>query len=129
MIKFFIKLNKPLFLAYLHNFLGKKSFTKITGSVMQNFIMVSDAMPKFKKSNDPIPRKHPGRRKERQKDRRTDPTLKDPSGYQQGSKKYNCSRLALKVKETEDVGLTKNYCITTSMQKISSIHKLILKKL
>ena len=72
MIKFFIKLNKPLFLAYLHNFLGKKSFTKITGSVMQNFIMVSDAMPKFKKSNDPIPRKHPGRRKERQKDRRTD---------------------------------------------------------
>ena len=49
MTKFFIKLNKPLFLPYLHNFLGKKSFTKITGSVMQNFIMVSDAMPQFKK--------------------------------------------------------------------------------
>ena len=68
-------------------------------------------------------------RKDERPEGQTDPALKDPSGYQQGSKKYNCSRLALKVKETEDVGLTKNYCITTSMQKISSIHKLILKKL
>ena len=34
----------------------------------------------------------------------------------------------LKVKNMEyDVGQTKNYCITISMQKISSIHKLILK--
>ena len=33
----------------------------------------------------------------------------------------------LKVKDIEyNVGLTKNYCITVSMQKISSIHKLIL---
>ena len=32
----------------------------------------------------------------------------------------------LKVKDIEyDAGLTKNYCITVSMQKISSIHKLI----
>ena len=32
----------------------------------------------------------------------------------------------LKVKNIEyNVGLTKNYCITVSMQKISSIHKLI----
>ena len=32
----------------------------------------------------------------------------------------------LKVKDIEyNVGLTKNYCITVSMQKISSIHKLI----
>ena len=32
----------------------------------------------------------------------------------------------LKVKDIEyDVGLTKNYCVTVSMQKISSIHKLI----
>ena len=31
----------------------------------------------------------------------------------------------LKVKDTEYVGLTKNYCITVSMQKISSHHKLI----
>ena len=32
----------------------------------------------------------------------------------------------LKVKDTEhNNGLTKNYCITVSMQKISSIHKLI----
>ena len=34
----------------------------------------------------------------------------------------------LKVKDTEyDVGLTKNCCITISMQNISSIHILILK--
>ena len=34
----------------------------------------------------------------------------------------------LKVKDIEyDVGLTKNYCITVSMQKISSIHKVIFK--
>ena len=33
----------------------------------------------------------------------------------------------LKVKDIEyDVGLTKNYCITVSMQKISSIHAFIL---
>ena len=32
----------------------------------------------------------------------------------------------LEVKDIEyNVGLTKNYCITVSMQKISSIHKLI----
>ena len=32
----------------------------------------------------------------------------------------------LKVKDTEyNVGLTRSYCITVSMQKISSIHKLI----
>ena len=32
----------------------------------------------------------------------------------------------LKVEDKNcDVGLTKNYCITVSMQKISSIHKLI----
>ena len=34
----------------------------------------------------------------------------------------------LKVKDIEyNVNLTKNYCITVSMQKISSIHKLSLK--
>ena len=34
----------------------------------------------------------------------------------------------LKVKDTEyDVGLTKNYCISVSMQKLNSIHKLIFK--
>ena len=33
----------------------------------------------------------------------------------------------LKVKNTEsDVGLTKNYCTTVSLQKIISIHKFIL---
>ena len=34
----------------------------------------------------------------------------------------------LQVKDTEyDIGLTKNYCITSSIKKTRSIHKLILK--
>ena len=33
----------------------------------------------------------------------------------------------LKVKDIKHVGLTKNYCITVSIQKISSIHILIFK--
>ena len=44
----------------------------MTGSVMQNFIMVSSAMPKLKKqTNDPIARKTPGQTEiqtKRQKD-------------------------------------------------------------
>ena len=31
--------------------------------------------------------------------------------------KYNCSGPYLKVEDTEEVGLTKNYCVTVSMQK------------
>ena len=41
------------------------------------------------KSNDPIPRKHPGR----WQDEMTDPISLDPSSYRQVSHKYNCSRL------------------------------------
>ena len=45
----------------------------------------------------------------------------------EGSSKYNCSRLAFKVKDIKyDAGLTRNYCLKVSMQKISSTHKLIL---
>ena len=47
---------------------------------MHNFIRVSSSMSKLKKK-DPIPKKQPQRRKDRQKDRRTDPILKDLSGY------------------------------------------------
>ena len=42
--------------------------------------------------------------------------------------KYNCKRLNLKVKYIQyNAGVIKNYCIKISMQKISSIHKLIFK--
>ena len=53
----------------------------------------------------------------------TDPISQDPSGYCQGSNKYNCSRLAFKsqrywVRFWSDKKL--------SMKKISSIHTLVL---
>ena len=42
-------------------------------------------------------------------------------------KQVHCIGPHLKVRDTEkDIGLTKNYYITISMQKISSMHKLIL---
>ena len=57
----------------------------------------------------------------------TDPISWDYSGYHRGSNKYNCSRLALKLKDIEyNVDLTKNYYITVRMQNIRSIYKLIL---
>ena len=55
-----------------------------------------------------------------------DPISWDPSSYRQGSSKWNCKNWRLKVKNMEyNVGLTNNYCILVSMQKVSSIHKLI----
>ena len=50
----------------------------------------------------------------------------DPSSYRQGPNKYNCSNWHLKVENKKcNIALMKNYCITVSMQKINSIHKLI----
>ena len=60
-----------------------------------------------------------------------DPISQHPCSYCQGSNKYNWHlnhvdwHLKVKVKKCY-VSLTKNYCITVSMQKISSIHKLSL---
>ena len=52
----------------------------------------------------------------------------DPSGYHQGSDKYNCSRLPLKSQKYRAwCWSNQNYCTTVSMQKISSINKLHLK--
>ena len=63
-----------------------------------------------------------------QTDGRRDPISQDPSGYRQGSNNYNCSRLAFKSQRYRvQFGLTKNYFVTISTQKISSIHKLIFK--
>ena len=45
----------------------------------------------------------------------------------QGSNKYNCSKTPFKSQRCKcNIGLTKNYCISVSMQKISSIHMFIL---
>ena len=56
----------------------------------------------------------------------THPISQDSSSYCQRLTSTTAEDWHLKVKNKKcDVGLTKNYCITVSMQKISSIHKLI----
>ena len=84
---------------------------------MHNFIRDSGTMPKFQE-NTQIDVRREGW---------TDPILQSPSSYHQGYNKYNCSRLIFKSQRYRqyDAALTKHYCITVSMQKISSIHKYI----
>ena len=56
----------------------------------------------------------------------TDPTSWNLSGYFSGPTSTTVVDWHLKIKVTEyDVGLTKNYSLTVSMQKISWIHQLI----
>ena len=56
----------------------------------------------------------------------TDPISWDPSSYCLGLASKTALNWHLIVKDMEyNVDLTKNYCITVTMQKISSIHKLI----
>ena len=75
---------------------------------------------KINKTNDPISRKHPDRQKSIQKDRNT--------LFYRTLSSTTAEDWHLKVKDTEyNVDLTKHYCIITSMQKISSVLRLILK--
>ena len=112
MTKFFFKFKKPYFWPISPIFEAKIVFPKI-GAVMHNFIRVSGTMPKSSSKKTPSFQK-----------RRMDTLFHRvfPGGL--------TSTIAvdwhLKVKDIEyDIGLTKNYCVTVSMQKISSIHKLI----
>ena len=122
MTKFFFKLEKPYFWL-ISEFWGHKKFSqkiRLSYTTSQGFLATSWNL---KKANNPVPRKH----QDRQQDGRTDrPYFIGP--FQLQSNKYNCSRLTFKSQSLDyNVGLIKNYCITVSMQKISSIHKLILK--
>ena len=75
------------------------------------------------KSNDPISRRHPDRYQEARMDRLFDRILPATA---RGLASKTAVNWHLKVKDIEyNDGLTKKYCITVSMQKISSIHKLI----
>ena len=59
----------------------------------------------------------------------TDPISQDPSGYCWGSNKYNCSRVTFK-SQTYRVRCWSNKKLLHrrfSMQKISSVHTIILK--
>ena len=70
MTKTFFKLKKPYFWPIFWSIspiLGAEKVFQEKGSIMHNFIMVSSTIPKLKKTNDPIPRKYPDRRKDRQK--------------------------------------------------------------
>ena len=68
--KFFNKFKKP-FLTHSLNFWGKNNFSGKSGFVTHN-LKVSSTMPKFRKTNDAIPRKCPDRRTEGRTERRTD---------------------------------------------------------
>ena len=74
-------------------FLGQKRFFKNIQFCHAHFHKGFQLYVKIKKKKDPIPKRQPHRRKDRQKDRRTDPILKDPSGYCWGSSKCHSSTL------------------------------------
>ena len=93
---------------------------------MHNFIKVSNIMPKYREIYRPNSKKTPGQRAG-PKDRQT-LFHRIFLATTRGLTSTAAEDWHLKVKDIEfDVGLTKNYCITFNMQKISSIHKLILK--
>ena len=60
MTKFFFKFKKPIFGPF-PQFLGQKTFFKKNWVVMHNFIIVLAPWQNPEKSNEPIPRKQPGR--------------------------------------------------------------------
>ena len=59
------------FLAHFLNFGDKNIFSGKSGSITHNLMWNSSTMPKFGKNNYTIPRKHPDRRSEGQKDGQT----------------------------------------------------------
>ena len=69
MTKFFNKFKTPYFCSIFDPFpppifwaRKKKKFPRKSGSITQNFIWVSNNMPKFRKTNDPVRRKRLDRR-------------------------------------------------------------------
>ena len=125
MTKFLFKLSKNpiggLFLAHVPNFWGQKSFPKKSGTY--KLIRFSSTIPRFKNL----------------KSKSKKATLQTV-GWKDGQTLFHMTLSAtargptsttavdrhLKVKDIEyDVGISKNYCLIVSMQKISSIHKLI----
>ena len=81
--------------------------------------MVSSTIPKLKKDNDLIPRKHPDIGKDEKTLFHRTPLTTRKGGLR--------STVAVNWHVKVEVGLTKNYSITTSLQQTRSIHQLILK--
>ena len=125
--KFFIKFKKPYFgpfLAHFLNFWSKKSFsTKLScyAQLLMGFWyrakIQRNLMMQFQENNQTDVRRQ----------RWTDPFYRILPAIAMGlTSKTTTVNWHLKVKYIEhNVGLTKSYCITVSMHKISSIHKFI----
>ena len=113
MTKFFFKFKKPYFWP-VSQFWRQKKLFQSSLSVTQNCIRVSSAMPKFRQIAG-------GKDGQILLYRTLLATARDPTST-------TAVDWHLKVKDIEyDVSLTKHYCLTVSMQKISSVHKLIFK--
>ena len=123
MTKFFFKFKKPIFGPF-PQFLGQKTFFKKNWVVMQNYIRVSSTLAKSREiewSNS----KKTCRQMSGGKDEQTLIHWILPATAR-GLTSTNAVDWNLKAKnKTCNVALIKNYCITVSMQKVSSIHKLI----
>ena len=123
MTKFFFKFKKPCFLSFLTHFpifWDKKSFSSCYAQFLQGFWhhakIQRNLMNHFKKT----PRQMSGGKDGQTLFHRILPATA------RGLTSKTAVNWHLKVKDIEyNVGLTKSYCITVSMQKISSIHKLI----
>ena len=115
------KFEKPFFWPISSVFGSKKVFSKNSGSGTHNFIRVSSTSTRVRISNDPIPTKHLDIWQDGKTERLLPATAR-------GLPSITAVDWHLKVKDIEyDDGLTKNYCITVSMQKINSIPAPILK--
>ena len=120
--KFFFKF-KILFLVHFPNFGGKNSFSKKSGchaQLSKGFQHPSkiqrNLMIKFQENTQTDVRREGW----------TNHISQDLSSYCQGVASTTAVDWHLKVKNKKsNVALIKNYCITVSMQKFSSIHKLI----
>ena len=116
-----MKINNQIFWPISPIFRAKKVFPR-NRVVKPGFLAPCQNSEKF---NDLISRKHLDRCQTLGKDEQT-LFHKILSAAAMGLITKTEVNRNLQVKDTEyNVGLTRNYCITVSMQKISSIHKLI----
>ena len=125
MTNFLFKFKKPYFRP-ISQTIERKAFFLTTPVLSHNFKRVSSSMPKFREiwwSNSYKKTWTDGRTEEH-----TDLFQRILLATSVGLTSATSVHWHLKVKDMEsNVGLAKNYCITINMQKISSIHILILK--
>ena len=124
---FFFKFKKPFFFPHCPKVWGKEDFFIKAGSVLHNLIRVSNTIQKSRKNL--MIQFHENT--DRQQDRRMDTTYfihriilataGSPAITTAVDWHFKSQRYRVQCQSYQ------NYCITVSMQKISSIHKLIIK--